>query len=34
MLLIIIPYFGFRVLDEALGEGRLTRMFFIKRGAV
>jgi hypothetical protein len=28
MLLILIPYFGFRVLDEALGEGRLTRMFF------
>jgi|SRR5882757_1569592 len=31
MLLVLIPYFAFRVLGEALGEGRLTRMFFIER---
>ena len=31
MLLMLIPFFAFRVLDEALGEGRLTRMFFVKR---
>ena len=31
MLLILIPYFAFRVLGEVLGEGRLTRMFFIER---
>jgi hypothetical protein len=31
MLLILIPYFAFRVLGEALGEGRLARMFFVAR---
>ena len=31
MLLVLIPFFAFRVLDEALGEGRLTRMFFVER---
>jgi hypothetical protein len=31
MLLVLMPYFAFRVLGEALGEGRLTRMFFIER---
>jgi hypothetical protein len=28
MLLVLIPYFAFLVLSEALGEGRLARMFF------
>jgi len=31
MLLVLIPFFAFRILSEALGEGRLERMFFIKR---
>ncbi len=31
VLLVLIPYFAFRVLSEALGEGRLERMFFIAR---
>jgi hypothetical protein len=31
MLLVLVPYFAFRVLGEALGEGRLTRMFFVRR---
>jgi hypothetical protein len=31
MLLVLIPYFAFRVLGEALGEGRLARMFFVAR---
>jgi hypothetical protein len=31
LLLVLIPYFAFRVLDEALGEGRLARMFFVER---
>ena len=31
MLLVLIPYFAFRVLGEALGEGRLPRMFFVER---
>jgi hypothetical protein len=31
MLLVLIPYCAFRVLDEALGEGRLARMFFVQR---
>lgn len=29
MLLVLFPYFAFRVLDGALGKGRLWRMFFI-----
>jgi hypothetical protein len=28
MLLVLFPYFALRVLNEALGEGRLARMFF------
>jgi hypothetical protein len=31
ILLVLIPYCAFRTLDVALGEGRLTRMFFVKR---
>jgi hypothetical protein len=30
-LLVLIPFFAFRVLDEALGEGRLARIFFVDR---
>jgi hypothetical protein len=31
MLLVLIPFFAFRVLSKTLGEGRLERMFFIQR---
>jgi hypothetical protein len=31
MLLVLIPYFAFRILDEALGKGRLAGMFFVQR---
>jgi hypothetical protein len=31
MLLVLIPYIAWGVLDEALGEGRLSRMFFVDR---
>jgi hypothetical protein len=31
MLLVLIPFFAFRALGEALGEGRLERMFFVDR---
>jgi hypothetical protein len=31
MLVALIPYFAFRVLDEAIGEGRLARTFFVER---
>jgi hypothetical protein len=31
MLLVLIPFFAFRVLSEALGEGRLERIFFVER---
>ncbi len=31
MLLVLIPFFAFRVLNEALGGGRLARMFFVAR---
>jgi hypothetical protein len=31
MLLVLIPYFAFRVLGETLGEGRLAKMFFVER---
>jgi hypothetical protein len=34
MLLVLIPFFAFRVLSEALGEGRLERMFFVTRESV
>ncbi|HEY4042339.1 MAG TPA: hypothetical protein VGM32_10925 [Rhodopila sp.] len=33
-LLVLIPYCAIRVLSEELGEGRLTRMFFVDRKAV
>lgn len=33
MLMVLIPYFAFRVLGEALGQGRLPRMFFCRAGA-
>jgi ABC-type sugar transport system permease subunit len=32
MLLVLIPYIAWGVLDEALGEGRLARMFFAEGG--
>jgi hypothetical protein len=31
MLLVLIPYCAFRILDVALGEGSLARMFFVER---
>jgi hypothetical protein len=31
MLLVLIPFFAFRILSDALGEGRLERMFFVER---
>ena len=31
MLMVLLPYCAFRVLEEALGEGRLARMFFVGR---
>ena len=31
MLLVLIPYCAIGVLSEALGEGRLARMFFVDR---
>jgi hypothetical protein len=34
ILLVLIPFFAFCVLDETLGEGRLTRMFFVEREPV
>ena len=34
MLLVLIPYCAFRVLDVALGQGRLARMFFVHREPV
>jgi hypothetical protein len=34
MLLVLIPFFAFRVLSETLGEGRLERMFFVARESV
>jgi hypothetical protein len=34
LLLVLIPYFAIRVLSEALGEGRLARMFFVERESV
>jgi hypothetical protein len=30
LLLVLIPYIAWHVLDEALGEGRLARMFFVE----
>ena len=29
--MVLIPYFAIRVLNEALGEGTLARMFFVER---
>jgi hypothetical protein len=34
MLLVLIPFFAFRVLSKTLGEGRLERMFFVQREPV
>ena len=34
MLVVLIPYCAFHVLDAALGEGRLARMFFVEREPV
>jgi hypothetical protein len=34
VLLVLIPYCAIRVLSDALGEGRLTRMFFVEREPV
>jgi hypothetical protein len=34
VLLVLIPYCAISVLSEALGEGRLVRMFFVDRGLV
>jgi hypothetical protein len=31
MLMVLLPYCAFRVIEEALGEGRLARMFFVER---
>jgi hypothetical protein len=31
LFMVLIPYFAIRVLSEALGEGRLARMFFVER---
>jgi hypothetical protein len=31
ILLVLIPFFAFRVLSEVLGEGRLERMFFVEQ---
>jgi hypothetical protein len=31
MLLVLVPFFAFRVLSKALGGGRLARMFFVER---
>jgi len=31
MLLVLLPYCAFRVLEEALGEGRLARIFLVGR---
>jgi hypothetical protein len=33
VLLVLIPYFAFHVLDEVLGEGTLARMFFVDRSS-
>ena len=34
MLMVLLPYCAFRVLEEALGEGRLARMFFVERETI
>jgi hypothetical protein len=34
LFMVLIPYFAIRVLSEALGEGTLTRMFFVERQPV
>jgi hypothetical protein len=34
VLLVLVPYFAFHVLDEELGEGTLRRMFFVDRKLV
>jgi hypothetical protein len=34
LFMVLIPYFAIRLLSEALGEGRLARMFFVERASV
>ena len=34
LFLVLIPYFAIRVLSDALGEGKLARMFFVERESV
>jgi hypothetical protein len=34
LFMVLIPYFAIRMLSEALGEGRLARMFFVERESV
>lgn len=34
LFMVLIPYFAIRVLNEALGESRLVRMFFVEREGV
>jgi hypothetical protein len=34
LLMVLLPYFTTSVLSEALGEGRLARMFFVRRESV
>jgi hypothetical protein len=34
LFMVLIPYFAMRVVSEALGEGRLVRMFFVERESV
>ncbi len=34
LFMVLIPYFAIRVISEALGEGRLMRMFFVEREPV
>ena len=33
LLLVLVPYFAFQVVAEALGEGRLVRMLLVDRNA-
>lgn len=34
MLMVLLPYCAFRVLEEVLGEGQLARLFFVKRESI
>jgi hypothetical protein len=33
MLLVLIPFFAFRILSDTFGEGKLERMFFVDRAS-